>query len=591
MKKTTLAFFVAALLLVSFLLALFSIRNDTFTFDETAHIAAGYSYLTQKDYRLNPEHPPLIKDIAAFPLLFLNLNFPKNHPSWQQEQAPQWWTQFDFATQLLYKSGNDPDKILFWSRLMMIFVFIFLGLFLFLFAKRFFDQKTALLALFFYCFSPTFLAHGRLITTDLGASLGVLMVSYFLILFLKKPTIKNIIFAGLIFGLVMLIKFSLILLIPFMGLVVILYAWLSAKEKLLLNILKHLSFLALIFLIGFCFVIWPVYFYHTYSLPPDHQIRDAKAFFEHSSIPPFAAKTNLWMMEQPLLRSLAHYFFGVLMAVNRTTTGNTTFFLGEISANGWKTYFPIVYLIKVPLAFHILSLIGLLYLALSIKKPFWVNTLQRTKKWAKEHFAETTLLCFLLIYWATSINAKLNIGIRHLLPVFPLTFLLVARITTKWSKPPFFKIKTALLAVLLLWQAVSVVSVYPHFLTYFNGLVGGPKNGYLYVVDSNLDWGQDLKRLRQWLDKEKINKVYLDYFGGGNPEYYLKDKFVPWRGQKNPKELPKNAYFAVSASQLQGGRGIPRKDFTGPAFYYLWTYKYEPPIAKIGNSIFIYQIH
>src|SRR3989344_5819341 len=99
------------LLFIMFLLALFSIQGDSFTFDETAHIGAGYSYLTQKDYRLNPEHPPLIKDLAAFPLLFLGLNFPKDDPAWRQTEAPPWWMQFDFASVFLYKSLNNPDQI------------------------------------------------------------------------------------------------------------------------------------------------------------------------------------------------------------------------------------------------------------------------------------------------------------------------------------------------------------------------------------------------------------------------------------------------------------------------------------------------
>jgi len=104
-------FIAAILLIIMFSLALSSILDDTLTFDETAHIPAGYSYLTQRDYRLNPEHPPLAKDLAAFPLLFLNLNFPKDHPSWTQEGNAVWWLQFDFGSQFLYKSGNNPDQI------------------------------------------------------------------------------------------------------------------------------------------------------------------------------------------------------------------------------------------------------------------------------------------------------------------------------------------------------------------------------------------------------------------------------------------------------------------------------------------------
>src|SRR3989344_750446 len=108
-NRTTLiaAFF---LLLAVFLLTTLSIKDDVFTFDETSHVTSGYSYLTQKDMRLNPEHPPLVKDLSAFPLLFLDLNFPKDHPSWIQEKNPVWWQQFEIASQFLYKSGNNPDQ-------------------------------------------------------------------------------------------------------------------------------------------------------------------------------------------------------------------------------------------------------------------------------------------------------------------------------------------------------------------------------------------------------------------------------------------------------------------------------------------------
>lgn len=578
------------LLLIIFLLTFFSLENDTFTFDETAHIGAGFSYLTQKDYRLNPEHPPLIKDLAAFPLLFLNLNFPKDHPSWIQENPPPWWAQFDFATQFLYKSGNDPDKILFWSRLPMIFVLVFLGWFLFYSTKKFFGPQVALISLFFFSFSPTFLAHGRLITTDVGAALGVVLATFFWLKFLKNPNIKNIFLTGLIFGITMLLKFSLITLIPFFGFITIVYAWLFSEKNFSNNLLKYIAKAFLVGFVGLIFIIWPVYFYHTLNFPHSQQIRDTEFLMRTSSIPKFLQDFDIFLAKNSILRPIGHYLLGVLLAVNRSATGHTTFFLGKISAEGWKTYFPIVYLIKEPLAFHILTIISLIFVVFLIKKPFWQNTFQRIKNWIKNHFVEFTFLTFLIIYWLTSLTAKLNIGVRHLLPSFPFTFVLVALVLNLILKPPHLKIKYAIFSIFAFWQIISVVSIFPHFLAYFNELVGGPKNGYLYVVDSNLDWGQDLKRLKKWIEENKIDKIYLDYFGGGNPEYYLKEKFQPWWGQRNPQELPKNSFLAVSVSQLQGGRGIPVKGYNGPTGYYNWLNNYSP-VAKIGHSIFVYFIY
>jgi len=581
------------MLSLMFLTAVFSILDDSLTFDETAHIVAGYSYLTQKDMRLNPEHPPLLKDLAALPLLFLDLNFPKDHPSWVQKDNAAWWHQFEFATQFLYRAGNNPDQILFWSRLPMILLLIFLGCFLFYWTRKLFGNKAALLSLFLFSCSPTFLAHGRLVTTDVGAALGATLGIFFWLKFLKNPTKKNIVLAGLIFGTIMLFKFSLILLLPFFALITIVHAWLQAREKhVLKNILKYLCFALLIGVIGIVFVIWPVYQYHILNYPPERQIRDTRFLLSTSVVPKFLRDFNIWMVSNSISRALGQYLLGVLLVINRSAGGHTTYFLGEVSAKGRRNYFPIVYLIKEPLAFHILTLLVVLYSAWSIKKPFWKNTFSRMKNWIKDHFSEFAILCFMSIYWTASLTSNLNIGVRHLLPVLPFTILLVSQGITDWLKKPLFGkkwLKHGLLVILVFWQIISVARIYPHFLAYFNELAGGPEQGYIFVVNSNLDWGQDLKRLKKWVKKNNVEKIYVDYFGGGNPKYYLEEKYIPWWGTKDPKEFEKPNYLAVSASLLQGGRGKPAPGFDQPSGFYLWLNQYTP-VAKIGYSIFVYYI-
>ncbi|MBC7074413.1 glycosyltransferase family 39 protein, partial [Candidatus Parcubacteria bacterium] len=178
LSKNKIKVLVFILLSLVFCLAILSSIKDSATSDENPHIVAGYSYLKLKDMRLNPEHPPLLKDLAAFPLLFLKLNFPKDSPAWQQVDGPYWWHQFNLGGEFLYHSGNDPDKILFFARLSMILLLIFCGYFIFKFAKDFFGEKVAILSLFFFSFSPTFLAHGRLVTTDVGAGFGVVLATF-----------------------------------------------------------------------------------------------------------------------------------------------------------------------------------------------------------------------------------------------------------------------------------------------------------------------------------------------------------------------------------------------------------------------------
>jgi len=575
-----LTYIIAGILLtVMFLFCVFSMKDDSVTMDEVAHLPAGYSYLTQKDMRLNPEHPPLMKDLAAIPLLFIkNINFLKDIKSWQEDVNGQW----DFGFNFLYQSSNPVDKMIFWGRIPMILILILLGFYIFKWTKELFGQKTAFLALFLFSFSPTFLAHGRLVTTDVGAATGVFIATYYFIKTLQKPTKKNIISAGIAFCLAELCKFSVILLVPFFAILAL--AWWLVK---LGTWRKTLKIFILVMLIGFI-LIWPIYQYHVWNYPPERQVRDAGVAL--SDYPDLIKKPILFAADKPILRPYAQYLTGLLMVFHRAAFGNTTYFLGEVSNLGWKNYFPVVYSIKEPLTFHILTLIALLYAAWLIRRKNWINPIRNTiSNGARNHFPEFSMLCFIGLYWTVSLVSSLNIGVRHLLPVFPFTILLVSGMIGNLIKSPFLKLKLTILGILILWQAVSVISIYPHFLAYFNELAGGPNQGFIYTVDSNLDWGQDLKRLKNWVEEKKVEKIYVDYFGGGDPQYYLKEKYVPWWGQRNPEEFPKGNYLAVSATLLQGGRGELAPGFNQPTGYYRWLNKYTP-VTKIGYSIFVYYI-
>ncbi|PIV42797.1 MAG: hypothetical protein COS26_01610, partial [Candidatus Nealsonbacteria bacterium CG02_land_8_20_14_3_00_40_11] len=527
------------LLIFVFLIAFLSVKNDSLTMDEVAHLPAGYGYLTQKDMRLNPEHPPLIKDLGALPLLFIkNIKFPSEIPAWKSDINGQW----NFGRYFLYNTGNPADKMILWGRMPMILILILLGFFIFKWAKELFGNKAGLLALFLFSFSPTLLAHGRLVTTDVGAAAGVTVATYYFLKSLKSPVKKNIIIAGIVFGIAQLLKFSAVLLVPFFGIIGLVW-WLKKSGTFLQTIRTGF----LVFLIGFL-LIWPVYQFHTWNYPKDRQVSDTEFYLKDT--PEFIKKPIIFASDKPILRPYALYLTGVSMVFQRVAGGNTTYFLGEVSNIGWRSYFPIVYLIKEPLAFHILTLIALLYAACLVRRSLGGGGAIKNRicVWLRLHFPEFSMLVFVGIYWAVSIQGNLNIGIRHLLPVFPFTILLVSGAVSNLLKEPFLKLKCFLLAFLISWQAVSVISVFPHFLAYFNESVGGPESGYKYVVDSNLDWGQDLKGLKNWVEKNGIDTIYLDYFGGGDPQYYLGTKFSPWWGSRNPKELPKGSYLAVSAS-------------------------------------------
>src|SRR4030042_5635921 len=205
------------------------------------------------------------------------------------------------------------------------------------------------------------------------------------------------------------------------------------------------------------------------------------------------------------------------------------------------------------------------------------------------------MFIFLFIYWTVSFKSNLNRGSRHILPTFPFVYVLVSGqikriyeyIKEKQNKKLIIGY-WSLFIFFLLWYAFSSLNIFPYYLTHFNELVGGAKNGYIYVTDSNLDWGQDLKRLAKWVDEQNIKKIKVDYFGGATVEYYLKDKYEHWWADRDPNET-KDSWLAVSATFLQQNRAIPTKGFDKKTDYYLWLNNYEP-VTIIGNSIFVYYI-
>ena len=227
MKKLAPLFSILMVLLM-LVLATISQKQESAIMDEVAHIPAGYSYLTQKDMRLNPEHPPLLKDLSAIPLLFIKgINFPSQLKSWTSEINSQWNFGFNF----LYNSNNDADKIIFWARIPMLLLLILLGFFIYKWTKKLYGKLPALLAVFLFSFSPTFLAHGRYVTTDVGAAFAFFFASYFFIKFLKNPRGKNLFWAGISFGIAQMIKFSLFLLVPFFGIITLIWIYIQWREN------------------------------------------------------------------------------------------------------------------------------------------------------------------------------------------------------------------------------------------------------------------------------------------------------------------------------------------------------------------------
>lgn len=557
-----------------------SVWNDSPVVDEIPHIGAGYSYVVQHSYQFNPEHPPLAKDLAGLALLPLHLN----QTAFSQKYAANWPTdvngQWNFGRALIFQTGNDAITLVRVAKLPMLLFFILSAWIVFIWTRKLFGDKPALLATFLFSFTPTIIAHSRLVTTDIALLAGIMASLYFFVRYLENQNTKNFWLAGIVFGFGQLTKFSSFLLIPLIVFLAIIWAY--ANRQRFPGIIRLAWKSVLIIVISFIFVVGPIYQLHLLNYSGQKQQADATIILGSYGNRTFADPV-IWMSDKPILRPFAQYGLGVLMIFQRNAGGNQTYFLGTVYQTAVKSYFPVVYTLKEPIPFLILliiAIIGFLLYARSREQHF--------KYWIRSHFAETALFLWLLLYWATSINANLNIGIRHLIPVYGATAILVAgQLSVLYEHVKLKKTYLVFVGVMCAWLLAETIMVFPYYLTYFNESAGGPAGGHLYVVDSNLDWGQDLKRLADWVDTNNIQNISLDYFGWADPTYYLGDKATWIRNGKyiSAREFildnPNGGYIAVSATFYQQSIATDKN--------YSWLSEYKPVII-VGNSIFVWHI-
>ena len=204
-QKYTRFLIVGILLVMFFVQATASMLQKSPTADEAAHhIATGYSFLKTRDFRLNSTAPPLMEELSAVPLLFMNdLRLPLDHPSWAEIQRTEFGRQFLFVDNV-----DKVDRIVFWSRIPIVLTGVFLGFLVFLWSSKLYGFKSGVLALFLYAFSPTILAHTRLVTMDMGASCFIFFAVFCFYLYCKNPSFRNLIFSGVAFGLAQLSKYT-----------------------------------------------------------------------------------------------------------------------------------------------------------------------------------------------------------------------------------------------------------------------------------------------------------------------------------------------------------------------------------------------
>lgn len=582
-------------------------KNDSATYDEVAHIPASYSYLTEHDMRLNPEHPPLIKNLSGLPLLFLDLKFDTTQKFWTEDFAEFWENgQWGAGKHLLYEAGNDPDQILFWARIPIILISVFLGLFLFKWGKELAGTLGGLFVLTLYAFDPNILGHNHYVTTDIGIATFLTLCFYYFIRFIKTPTWKNVLIGGIFLSLASLVKFSAILAFPIFGLVLMTYPLIkkvshdenSGSEKLVRTKLL-LEYLAkgLAALTISTIIIWAAYAFNTYNMSQEtiaKQIVSSFPLDDQNIKSIYTNKALSYLNSSPVTRPLGEYFLGVSMVFKRIAGGNSTYFLNEVSKNkAWASYFPIVFIIKETIPFLALIVFSLVYTSGRTLETLRTSLKEKTvgknfKRFLRTGLTQYTLFGFIVLYSLLSITGNLNIGLRHLFPIMPLAYLLVTKSVFDFLRHKHIITKKQLhyiLAILIAWIVLIPILTYPGYVSYFNETIGGSANGYKYVTDSNTDWGQDLKRLKEFLElNPQIDKIRVDYFGGGNPGYYLGEKYISWWDAKRPIEA---GWYAISANSLQVS--IYNKDGKTAENNYSWT-KDLTPVTMIGNSIIIYDV-
>lgn len=549
--RRTAALPVAGLVAVFVLLSVLSLRQEGPTFDEGVHIAAGYSYWRTGDFRMMPEHPPLAKLMAALPLLGQRVSFSESWPEWQLVGLWEFGNRFVFGE-------NDAETLLFWARLPNVVLGACLCLLIAAWAYELAGATAAILATALAVFLPDFLAHARLVTTDIPVTTFVFAHVYLLWRMFRHPSRRNVLLSSLALGLAMATKFSALLFLPISA---ALFLWRGLQEPRgsRKTVVGHAAVHGVVALA----LLWVCYGFA--AAEPQ----------KPAALPAFQPASVL----QRALALGAHaltpgpYAFGLVDQM-RLMDKCPAFVDGARSDRGFWYYFVFTFLYKTPLPFILLLAVAL----------WW---------WARRAGAARATYLFVLLppllYFAVALTVSLNIGHRHILPIYPFLIVFVASMGVAWTPP----LARGTLVALLIWHVGGTLLVHPRYLTFFNELAGGPGNGWKHLVDSNLDWGQDLPALRRWMDAERVPKIWLSYFGTAPPEHYGIDyeplpSVMPLDRRKPSRGMQPGDYVAISVTNLQSVYASEMP----PAFdaFAKMLRETQQPIAVVGHTIFIYRV-
>ena len=548
---------VCFLLIVLGLQLFFSARRESQTWDEANHIFTGYRTWTDGDYGLNPEHPPLAKLLTTAPLLGTQPKTPVLEGRFFKEDA------FLGGKEFLYR--NDPEVLLARTRTAAAILTLLTALLVFLGTREMFGTGAAFVALTLVTFDPNLLAHGTLITTDVGLACFMFLGVFMFYRFLKSPSALRLILAGLAVGLVLAVKHTGLLVLPILVLLTICEIVLQRNGR---HALKLAGSLALIALIGWI-VLWSCYRFRYEARPNGLQLNPSLAEYVKGLEPheawPITTAARFHLLPESYLYGLAD--------VRLTANYYTSYVLGKVYPHGVWFYFPVAFLIK--------STIGVLAL---LPLSLGVVALRRLNYWREILFLVVPVIFYLVV----ALTVGMNIGVRHILVVYVFLYALIGGAT--WALIRTSRKWMYVVGLFLLVHAASSFAAFPNYIPYANELWGGPSQTHKYLTDSNSDWGQQLKSVKQYLDQRGVQDCWFLYFAEGvaEPNYYgIPCKPLPtintlWLNL--PIDVPRSITgpVLVSASNLSGVEFGP-----GPLDPY-GQFKLLKPTAVIDHGVFVF---
>jgi hypothetical protein len=493
---------VLSLLLIMAAEIVFSVHGESLSWDEGDHIFAGYMSLKTHDYGLNPEHPPLVKMVAALPLVPLALRVPPLQGRWYKTES------YLDGRELIYRNGpNDGgsysgNTIIFRARMFVMPFVLFLALLTFLAGNEMFGTAAGLVAMTLVAFEPTLLAHGPFVTTDATVSCFFLASIYGLYRWVKAPSLLRLFTVALACGLALAAKHSAIMLFPIMLFLLAGEAvgrWALLRRSIAgmalwrrcgLHAVKLFGGLAAISILA-VLILWAFYGFR-YAARPAGLHLDSGVDSAAQGLKPWMAQGIRFFAHHHLLPE--SYLFGLCDVIN---VGNwsPTYLFGRIYPHGFWYYFPVALSIKLTL--------GMMGLLLISAAAFFSGRFRPTRE-----------IFFLIvpaaIYFAIAITSPLNIAIRHILPIFSFLILLAAGGACALAR----KSKRWLYAVaaLVTVHCLSSLMAYPNYLAYANEAWGGPSQTHRYLTDANTDWGQQLIAVKAYVDEHHIHDCWFAYF-------------------------------------------------------------------------------